>query len=256
MNFVNFILEKVYEISDKEEKDIDKIVDKYKQKFFKDGVTKLKIIDATPIKYFKDELEDDDTLFLSDIRVKDFEKDKNKKVEIYVNFDKSATNRGEFVDDGDKILLFFYPLGYSVDKIKDVLTHEILHAKQHYKKTSKKYAKAIRKRKLPSGETTFRSNRDYYFDPVEMPVYTTLIVQQFLSDYMSSDKANKKRLKTFLKDFIKSGAKPTVDTRAPEAVVDKYDFFKFLYRNRKHKEFKDRYKSFIKKLYWLYSKLK
>jgi len=256
MSFINFVLEKVYDISDREESDIKKLVDKYKQTFFKDSVTKLKIIDKTPLKYFEDDLDENERYYLGSLKVKDFETDKNKKVEVFVNFDKEAPNRGEFFDEDDEIVLYYYPLGFSIDKIKDVLTHEVLHAKQHYKKMGKKYRKAIKRRKLPSGEVTFRSNRDYYFDPVEFPVYTTLIVQQYLSEYFESDKLNKKRLKSFLEDFIKSGAKPTTDSRAPESILDKYDFFKFIYRNRKQKEYSKIYKSFIKKLFWLYSKLK
>lgn len=256
MSFKKFILEKVYEISKKEESDIKKLVDKYKQTFFKDSITKLKIIDVTPLKYFKDKLDEKDRYKLGILKVKDFETDKNKNVKIFVSFDKDSSNRGEFFDENDEIVLYYYPLGFIVDKITDVLTHEVLHAKQHYKKTSKKYSKAIRRRKLPTGDVTFRSNRDYYFDPVEFPVYTTLIVQQYLSEYIDSDKSNKIKLKAFLKEFIKSGAKPTTDSRAPESIIDKYDFFKFLYRNRKNKDYSKMYKSFIKKLFWLYSKLK
>ena len=131
----------------------------------------------------------------------------------------------------------------------------MLHAKQHYKKVGKKYGKAIKIRKLPNGETTFRSNRAYYLDPVEYPVYTTLLVKQFLKEYKNSEQIDRIRLKSFLEDFIKSGAKPIFDDRAPQIVIDKGTFIKFLYKNRKHKKYNKIYKNFIKKLYWLYNKL-
>jgi len=255
INFLNFILEKVYDLSDKEEKDIEKLVSKYTELFFKDNKTKIKIIAVTPKKYFEDELDEKGRLHLGDIKVKDLEKDKIRKIEIFVSFEKDQNARGEFSESEKEVVLYYFPLGASKDRIKDVLTHEILHAKQHYKKIGEKYKKAVKRRKLPSGEVTFRSNRDYYLDPVELPVYTTLIVKQFLQEYESNEDIYKVKLKSFLKDFIKTGAKPTVDDRAPDAIIDKNDFLKFLYRNRRNKQYSRQYKSFIKKLFWLYSKL-
>ena len=255
IDFLNFISEKVYEISNKEEKDIEKLVDKYKELLFKDTSTKIKIIDVTPKKYFEDKLDEKGRLPLGDIKVKDLERDKFRKIDIVVSFEKDTNARGEFYESEKEVVLYYFPIGFSTDRVRDILTHELLHAKQHYKKIGEKYKKAVKRRKLPSGEVTFRSNRDYYFDPVEMPVYTTLIINQFLKEYESNNDIYKIKLKSFLRDFIRTGAKPTVDDRAPDAIIDKNDFLKFLYKNRKNKKYSRQYKSFIKKLFWLYSKL-
>jgi hypothetical protein len=255
MTFKEFITERVYNIPEKENNDIENIVNKYKNTFFKDSITKIKVVEATPSKFFKDKLDQNGRLPLGSIRVIDLSNNKIKKVKITVDFTKDS-NSGEFFDETQEIVLYYYTLGFNLNKIRDVLTHEVLHAKQQYKETSNKYRKAIRRRKLPSGETTFRSNRAYYMDPVEFPVYTTLIIRQIISDYKESDKLQRSIIKAFLFDFIKSGGRPTNDSRAPEAVLDKHDFLKFLYKNRKNKQYRENYKNFIKKLYWLYGKLK
>jgi hypothetical protein len=255
MNFKKFILEKVYELSDKEEKEIDKLVKKYKNTFFKDSKTKIEILKKTPKEYFKDKLNEDEQYKLGNITVKDLEKNKDTKIKILVDFTKGYTNRGEYLEEDKTIFLYYYPLGFIESKIKDVITHEILHAKQQYKKMSKKYKKAITKRKLPSGEETFRSNRDYYMDPVEFPVYTTLIIKQLLFDYKELDKFEKIKFKEYVKNFIKNGAKLTVNNKTPETLLDKADFFNFIRRNRNNKKYREYYKSFLKKLYWLYEKL-
>ncbi len=255
LNFHSFLLERVYKITRQEEDDINELVEKYKDTFFKNTATKFKIHDKTPQVIFKDELDKKGRYILGTLSLRNLETNRDRKVKVVVDFDKEALNRGEFSDFFKEIVLFYYPLGYNEHRIADTITHEMLHAKQHYKKMSKEYTKAIKIRKLPTGEKTFRSNRAYFLDPLEYPVYTTLLAKQFLKLYRTSENLDRIKLKAFLEDFIKSGAKPVFDTRAPDLFLDKQDFLKFLYRNRKHKKYADVYKNFIKKLYWLLNEL-
>ena len=255
LNFHSFLLERVYKITRQEEDDINELVEKYKDTFFKNTATKFKIHDKTPQVIFKDELDKKGRYILGTLSLRNLETNRDRKVKVVVDFDKEAHNRGEFIDSHNEIVLFYYPLGYSESIILDTITHEMLHAKQHYKKVGKKYHEAIKLRKLPSGESTFRSNRTYYLDPVEYPVYTTLIVKQFLKEYKNSEQIDRIKLKAFLEDFIKAGAKPVFDNRAPDVILDKGTFIKFLYKNRRHKKFRKIYRNFLKKLAWVYNKL-
>jgi hypothetical protein len=258
-SFVDYIFEKVYKITPAEQEQVDKLVDKYKKLFFKDSTTAFKIHAQTPQVYFKKLLNEKDpnNLFLGSIKYLDLQDGKPKKVKIFVNFEKGSTSKGEYYDEDKEIILYFYGLEYNNRIVRDTLTHELLHAKQQYKKTGTKYKEAIKPRVLPDGTKTFRSNRAYYYDPVEIPVYTSLIVRNILSNYKKSDRLEKRILKEYIADFIKRGAKLNPDDeRAPVFLLDKADFLKYIYRNRKHKNYKKNYHNFLKKLYWAYSKMK
>lgn len=256
MTFKEYFIERVYDIPEEEDKNIDKLVERYRELVFKDPTTRIKISHLTPQKYFEKDINEDGRLKIGRIKVKDLGIGKDIELNVLIDFTKGGNNMGEFYDDSNDIVLYYYALGFSVYKIKDTLTHEILHAKQHYKKMSKKYKQSTKTRKRKDGSVTFRSNRGYYLDPLELPVYTTLIIKQFYKEYKESDKLQRKQLKLFLANFIKTGARPTVDVAAPDTVVSKNDFLKFLFLNRKNKKYSKIHKNFIKKLYWVYSKLK
>jgi hypothetical protein len=256
-SFTSFITERVYEITDEEEKQINDLVKKYKDLFFKDRKTSLKISYETPEVYFKDQLDETgENLFLGTINYIDLQDKETKSTNIFVSFERDASSRGEFYDEYGEIYLYYYNLEFKEKLIKDILTHELLHAKQHYKKMSKSYKEAIRKRKKPSGEYGLRSYRKYYYDPLELPVYTTLLVRDFLSEYRESNRLEKYMLKNFLAGFIKRGAEVREsDSIVPEFILDRRDFLKFIFLNRKHKKYRQAYKDFIKKLYWTYNKM-
>lgn len=256
-SFTSFISERVYEITSEEEKQINDIVEKYRELFFKDRKTSLKISYETPEIYFKDQLDDTgENLYLGTINYIDLKDNIVKPTNVFISFDREANSRGEFYDEYNEIYLYYYNLEFKERLIKDILTHELLHAKQHYKKMSKSYKEAIRKRKKPSGEYGLRSYRKYYYDPLELPVYTTLLVRDILSEYRESNKLEKVMLKNFLEGFIKRGAEiRKIDGFVPECILDKRDFLKFIFLNRKHKKYKKLYKDFIKKLYWTYNKM-
>jgi len=258
-SFVDYIFEKVYKITPVEQEQIDKLVNKYKKLFFKDSATALNIHVKTPQVYFKDLLNEKDpnNLFLGSIKYLDFQDGKSKKIKVYVNFEKGSTSMGEYYDGDKEIILYFYGLEYNNRVVRDTLSHELLHAKQQYKKTGKKYKEAIKPRVLPNGTKTFRSNRAYYFDPVEIPVYISLIARDIISNYKKSDKLEQSILKDYVADFIKRGAKlDPSEERTPVFLLDKADFLRHIYRNRKHKDYKKNYQNFLKKLYWAYSKMK
>jgi len=258
-NFVNFIFEKVYKITKDENDQIEKLIKKYEKLFFKDLKTRARILIKTPQEFFKDKLnpQDPNNLFLGAINYLDLEDDKIKKTNVFVNFEVDTTSNGEYYDKHNEIILYFHSLGSNKRKIKDTLTHELLHAKQQYKAIGKKYKSSIKDRKLPDGSITMRSNRGYFFDPLEMPVYTTLIVRDIISNYKSSDKQERKILKNYIRDFIKRGAKLDInDDLAPAFLIDKRQFLKFVYKNKNNIKYRKNYNDFLKKLYWAYTKMK
>ena len=258
-SFVNFIFEKVYKVTKEENEQIEKLVKKYEKLFFKDLKTRAKILIKTPQIFFKDKLnsQDPNNLFLGSIKYEDLKDNIIKKTNVFVNFETEYTTHGEYYDKDNEIILYFHPLGSNKRKVKDTLIHELLHAKQQYKTISKNYKTSTRSRTLPDGSITMRSNRGYYFDPLEMPVYTTLIVRDIISNYKSEDKVERKKLKKYIRDFIKRGAKLDVnDSDAPAFLIDKRDFLKFVYKNKNNVKYRKNYNDFLKKLYWAYTKMK
>ena len=258
-NFVNFLFEKVYKITKDENEQIEKLVKKYEKLFFKDLKTRARILIKTPQEFFKDKLnpQDPNNFFLGSIKYEDLKDNKIKKTKVFVNFEIDNTTNGEYYDAHNEIILYFHSLGSNKRKIKDTLTHELLHAKQQYKTIGSSYKKSIRNRVLPYGSITMRSNRGYFFDPLEMPVYTTLIVRDIISNYKSGDRQERKIFKNYIRDFIKRGAKLDInDSLAPAFLLDKANFLKFIYKNKNNVKYRKNYNDFLKKLFWAYTKMK
>lgn len=258
--FKSFVVEKVYQLDSDENKQVEEILQSY-QNLFDPSV----IGDKDPQKVYKRNLTKDG-IFIGSIKYFDHASKEKREIPVYVSFEDLPADAA--YSNQDNIIELFY---YQYDNLSTILkrnklAHELLHAKQHYKKITKGYNRAINKRTLPSGNVAIRSERGYFFAPGEYPVQVASIVHEMDRQYRlivkhiksgSNAKFWEKQRQGFLRlldQFIRS---PKVERgiELPSYLKDQERFIKALYRNKNDARYSKYYKDFKKKLYWFYQNL-
>jgi hypothetical protein len=260
ISFKQFFLEKlserVYNLSSEEQQEVTKMVDRYEQKFGKQIFRKLSLLKKKPEDFYKKELNkkgktNEDMFPLGLIAYYD-DKDKEKKeIPVYVSFQKDSKDRGLYQRDEDEdgkayweaIILYYYKISFTREILEDILVHELIHAKQHYKYPGKNYTKG---------------GKYYWLEPIEVAAYTSNIIKA-LDDYLQkSTTEEKQKTIELLKKFITKGI---VDfgKDTPWFLNDKREFLLSLYNNRndsKEPRYRREFKRFYKKIFSIYQDLK
>jgi hypothetical protein len=249
--FNYFFTERVYKLTPFEKKQVDQIILNYASLVTSDAKTRIEIMRLTPEIFFKDKLQDDNTLRLGYITYTDLQTNGRKKIAVDLDFTRNPGQLGEYHSSSKKIKIFYY--GFPRKEpyaIQETLIHELLHAKQQYKTLKKGYARAIRTR---ADRGTMRSMRGYFFDPVEFPVHSTLTIDSIRNAFNDADSETQQEILNFLKVFSKGGKLPP--DSVPAFLDNKVPFLQTIIRNKNNPKLKRQYRNFFKKLYWLYSSL-
>jgi hypothetical protein len=101
--------------------------------------------------------------FLGAINIKDRSTDEKRIINVFVIFNNQGPDGGVYFDEESEIYLYHDNLKYESSKyIHETLTHETLHAVQHYKKMSTAYSRAVTAKRFgPKRKTA------YYSEPME-----------------------------------------------------------------------------------------
>lgn len=262
--FKNFLLERIYKLTDTERAQIDHIVNVYTHIF--KGVTDLKTERS-------DLLNDNDEVHIGEIEYVDLEDGKTKKINVVV-VSSEKEYRASFDINTNTITLNFNILGTSsVNLLQSSLMHELLHAKQQYKKKGEEYSYATRKRTKTNGEETVRSKRGYFLHPTEFPVHTTVAIEEIRKQYKElNDRItaarNANRLgelkfwtdkldtfKLFLKTFLKSGGNMPEEIAKPIFNKNQSEFISTLLRNKSNPRYTKYYQKFFNAVFQIYTQL-
>jgi hypothetical protein len=248
LSFKQFIVERVYRLSGIEQQSINKIVDFYMNLFDPKRLQMpiAKIISLGPERVYKKFINDKGFITIGILEFHDDEDNVDKKIPVYVGFDKKSADKGTYIYDSDAneeyIILHYYKLKYDRAFIKDALIHEVNHAKQPYKNVGKHYE---------------RSKLDYYTDPVEVHNYVTNIIQAIEDEYVDADTAEKRhKIITELEEFVRSGQVPDNELGDKIERIGKHEFIEILYSNKDNPKVAKAYHKFINKLTWLLDSLK
>ena len=248
LSFKQFITERVYRLSNVEQQSVDKIVDFYMNLFDPKRLKMpiAKIISLGPERVYKNYINEKGFITIGILEFHDDEDNVDKKIPVYVGFDKKSTDKGTYIYDANMdeeyIILHYYKLKYDRVFIKDALIHELNHAKQPYKNVGKHYD---------------RSKLDYYTDPVEVHNYVTNIIQAIEDEYVEAETLKERQeIISELEDFIRAGQVPDNVLGDRIRRIGKHEFVETLYNNKDNPKVTRAYHKFINKLTWLLNSLK
>jgi hypothetical protein len=259
--FRSFIVEKTYELSPQENKQVENILNEY-QKFFSSEA----LGDYDPQEVYKKHIQND-MLPIGTIKYLDKETNEEGTVSVYVSFEKFAADASYEQEDNIIVLYYRHYNRLSTIMKRNKIVHELFHAKQHYKTLTSGYKRAIHKRTLPSGLETIRSERGYFFSPNEYPVQLASLTHEMDRQYMLILQNLKRGLNRKFWENQKAGFLKLLDQfiRAPKLVNDQdlpnylkneKRFIKALFRNKDDPKYSKYYKDFKTKLYFYHQKLK
>jgi hypothetical protein len=248
LTFKQFVIERVYRLSDTERRSVDDIVDFYMNLFDPKRLKmpRVKIISLGPEKVYKDYINEKGFITIGLIKFHDDREDIDKEIPVYIDFTKNSKDKGTFIYNGETgeeyIVLHYYKLKYDRAFVKDALIHELYHAKQPYKTVGKHYD---------------RSMLDYYTDPVEVNNYITNIIDAIQEEYNNAETPQERQqvIKS-LEEFIRAGQLPDNELGDVVEHIGKHEFVEYLYDNKDNPKVKKEYHRFINKLNWLYTHLK
>jgi hypothetical protein len=101
--------------------------------------------------------------FLGAINIKDRSTDEKRIINVFVIFNNQGPDGGVYFDEESEIYLYHDNLKYESSKyIHETLTHETLHAVQHYKKMSTAYSRAVTAKRFGP-----KRKAAYYSEPME-----------------------------------------------------------------------------------------
>jgi len=258
--FKTFITERVYQLDSKENKQVEDVLQTY-ERLFDPSV----IGNKDPQKVYKKNLTKDG-IFIGSIMFFDNASKQNREIPVYVSFEDVSADAS--FSDEDNVIELFYNQFDDLSTIlkRNKIAHELFHAKQHYKKITTGYKKAIGKRSLPSGDVAIRSERGYYFAPNEYPVQVASIIHEMDRQYRLILKHIKsgngrqfweKQRQGFLRllDMFLRSPKVITGNDLPSYLKDQERFIRALYRNKNDVKYSKYYKDFKRKLYWFYQNL-
>jgi hypothetical protein len=245
MTFNTFFTERVYNIDADEREQVNTLTTKYLNIFNSGVADRYRILTVTPQVYFASKLETDDTLYIDTIKYTSLQNGKKYNLDVYVSFERKSGIEGSHSEDNKKAFIYYYTVGFNKRLIADTIIHELLHAKQHYKEHTSDYNKFVERPEIGS-------LKDYYFDPVEYPVQEATTINAIEQAYNEASNEQKEEILLFLKVFAQSGGNLPDEIKIPFYLENKVKFLDTLIQNK----YNPKYKTFLKKLYWLYDKLK
>ncbi|CAB5226308.1 hypothetical protein UFOVP760_87 [uncultured Caudovirales phage] len=260
--FKKFVTEKTYNVTSKERKQIEDIFDRY-QLYFNDD----KLQGKSPEAVYRKNLQEDGTFFLGTITYIDQVDRKEKKLHIEVSFGQKASAAAGYRESTNSVILFYnYFSSLSPNEQRNTILHEVLHARQHYKKLRPQDIRATHQRTLPSGQVSIRSKQDYYTSPNEFPIQLASITEELQRQYSlilqhlkrgDNKKFWEKQRLGFLRlldTFIRSSKLPK-DFPLPSYLKYQEDFIRTLFRIKDKPEFRKQYRKFKLALQHYYQKL-
>lgn len=174
-----------------------------------------------------------------------------KNVDVFLVIDAPSTkNNGVYRESAEEIYLFHDLLvNFTKQRVTDTVSHEVIHAVQHYKYVSDKYNK--------TEEDEDVAKKNYYLEPIEKEATLGGIVSSlydtFLSYLNTIKKYNKLYDKTLARFYMKKAsqfidgitafiqASPSTYERltlndVPEVILSKITFFTILSGDRQMKK--------------------
>jgi hypothetical protein len=237
ISFEQFFTEGKYELSGFERSQIHMLAEKYISAFKEKPPTK--------------------DVILGVIKFVDLATNKQKTAKVIVS-PKQSNVSGLYNEKAQTITLFFSNTGlYNVETIVNMISHEVYHAKQQYKKEDKYEPYSLEKEK------------EHYTHPTEYPVYVTNFLDAVERYYVNicnkldeaSDersarvwKIAKDRFMKFLETFLKTGATEIVNT--PSFFSSHERFIDFIVRHKDDNEVRRKYQKFFKDVALIYAQLK
>jgi len=189
--------------------------------------------------------------FLGVINIKDRSTEEERAINVFVIFNVDSNASGVYYDEEGEIFLFHDILKYESSRyVHEILTHETIHAVQHYKKMSTAYSRAVAAKRFgPKSKTA------YYTEPMEREATIGGLVAQILKTFndhlnnINNEIKNKKsenviryyliKLETFLKSievFAKTPPENYLKYKElplPAPISHRYEFFSVLSENPK-----------------------
>jgi hypothetical protein len=247
-NFKEFLYERVYRLEANEQEQVNTVIDNYIKLFNKDVVKKLSISGVKPIDFYIKHLNKQGLLPIGNINFIDNSTEKHRELPVFVSFSTKSKDRGLYeldIDDNgnitkEHIILYYYKLSLTRKFIEDALVHELFHAKQPHKTPRENYRK---------NKTT------YYLDPTEVHNFTSNIIKMIEDQYNSGTVEEKDNLLTFLEQFARRGKSTSSNFNVPDFLKGKQEFLRALVNNKNNPKYKEEYKRFFKKIYYIYTQL-
>ena len=247
-NFTEFLQERIYRLEPNEQDQVDAIVDYYTKLFNKDTLKKLLITGTKPKDHYRKLINKQGLLPIGHINFFDNNTEKYRKIPVFVSFERESKERGLYeldtADSGDitkeHIILFYYKLSLTRKFIEDALVHELFHAKQPYKTPREGYRK---------------NKTNYYLDPTEIHNFTSNIIKMIEDQYKNGTVEENNNLLTFLDQFARRGKSISSNFDVPDFLKGRQEFLRALVNNKNNPKFKDEYKRFFKKIYYIYTQL-
>lgn len=193
MNFKDFFVEKrVFALNKTEQRQVDKLTAKYVKKM--QSMTPEEIKKNTePLStshYAKLNITPEtNTLkprydFLGTIHIRDRSTKEKRDVNVFVIFNSRGSDGGVYFDDDSEIFLYHNTIKHEPSSyIHEIITHETIHAVQHYKKMSTGYSRAVTTKRFgPKSKTA------YYTEPMEREATISGLVAQIrkkFKDYLN-----------------------------------------------------------------------
>lgn len=190
MTFKDFFIEKrIFTLDKEEQAQVDTLVTKYvndiqrlspkeikkiSEPFDKDtsNALDIKVIPGTGGIRFE---------FLGALKIIDRSVNKRRKINVFIIFNGDGDANGAYYDKRNEIFLYHNNLRHeSADFIHEILTHEAVHAAQHYKTMSKKYSRAVVSKRFGP-----KTKRDYYTEPMEREATISGVVASTLKTFNS-----------------------------------------------------------------------
>jgi|694.fasta_scaffold02170_9 hypothetical protein len=260
--FKKFVTEKTYSVTSKERKQIEDIFDRY-QLYFNDD----KLQGKSPEAVYRKKLQGDGTFFLGTVTYIDQVDRKEKKLHVEVSFGQKASAAAGYRESTNSVILFYnYFSNLSPNEQRNTILHEVLHARQHYKKLRPQDIRATNQRTLPTGQVSIRSKQGYYTSPNEFPIQLASITEELQRQYSlilqhlkrgDNKKFWEKQRIGFLRlldTFIRSSNLPK-DFPLPSYLKYQEDFIRTLFRIKEKPEFRKQYRKFKLALQHYYQKL-
>jgi hypothetical protein len=172
MNFKDFFVEKrVFALNKTEQKQVDKLTAKYvkeMQVLDPEGIKKISEPLSTSL-YQKLNIEPESNKlkprydFLGSIHIRDRSSKEKRTVNVFVIFNSTGSDGGVYFDSDSEIFLYHNNLKYEPSAyIHEIITHETIHAVQHYKKMSTAYSRAVTAKQFGP-----KRKAAYYTEPME-----------------------------------------------------------------------------------------
>ena len=262
-SFKFFTEKKAYSLNEKENAQVEKILKAYHTIF-------EPLQDKNPIPViYKNKAFDREhgEFFLGNIQYFDPITKSEEKVKVVVNFEPLTGVRGAYVHDEKLIELFYYEFVELSENLKrGTIVHELLHAKQHYRKKSPAERRALHKRTRADGDVTVRSLRGYYLGATELPVQIASITHELDRQYntiLNNIKSGKnvkfwehqrRGFLQLLERFLRASS--IKGFPLPSYLNDQKSFIETLFRNKNNPKYIKYYRDFKTKLHFYYDKLR